>query len=231
MCCVVALAAGVLLPAQEEDSAEALKPMLESLMEEPPAAVDEWPEWYADYVELNDEEIEDETTESLVQELLNMSVEDEAPVTLLRAAERGDMEMCRALLSAGARPDEQDAEGNSALHIAAGFGELAVCELLLENGADVDSQNEDGRTPLHLCAAQGDAEAVSLLLAAGAEVNACDVQGWTPLHFAAAAGDAPVCRLLLAAGADRSLRDEDGFAPQDIARFYCGDELDEVFAE
>lgn len=68
---------------------------------------------------------------------------------LMRAvpAERGD-EMVRMLLARGARVDQTDDMGRTALHHAACAGRLEVARALLERGARVDARASGGETPL-----------------------------------------------------------------------------------
>lgn len=68
---------------------------------------------------------------------------------LMRAvpAERGD-EMVRILLARGARVDQTDDTGRTALHHAACAGRLEVARALLERGARVDARASGGDTPL-----------------------------------------------------------------------------------
>lgn len=122
------------------------------------------------------------------------------------AAERGDPDLTRLLLEAGARGTVVTRLGGyTPLHLAARAGAGPVVRLLVEGGAPADRAADNGTTPLHFAAASGSVEAVEVLLAAGAEVDATE-SAWqqTPLIFAASWGHAGVVRLLLAAGADGS---------------------------
>jgi ankyrin repeat protein len=115
----------------------------------------------------------------------------------------GYLEVVRALLDKGAKMDETDNFGHTALFYAANHGQLEVVKLLLEKGAgaDVDGKNHNG-TPLLFAAQNGDVEIVKLLLGKGAnpnaECNSKDKQGkpWTPLAIAQASGFTNVVELL-----------------------------------
>lgn len=124
------------------------------------------------------------------------------------ASERGDMELARMLLAAGAAVESTTRIGGYApLHLAARSGSKEVAELLLEAAADpLAAAQGTGATPLHLAAASGDPELVALLLERGAAPNARD-SGWgqTPLVFAAALNRADAVRALVTGGADPNI--------------------------
>lgn len=61
----------------------------------------------------------------------------------------GHMEVCSALLEAGAKVDEADNEGKGALMLAAQEGHTALVEMLLDEwGAPPDQRAHDGKTAL-----------------------------------------------------------------------------------
>ena len=120
------------------------------------------------------------------------------------AAERGDPDLARMLLHAGAAVEPVTRIGSyTPLHVAARSGSAAVATLLLDAGAGPATTAGAGTTPLHLAAAAGSAELVAALTERGADPNAREsVWAQTPLIFAAAANRADAVRALLAAGAD-----------------------------
>ena len=124
------------------------------------------------------------------------------------ASERGDSELARMLLHAGAAIDPATRIGGYApLHLAARSGSSAVAELLLDAGADLlAAAPGTAATPLHLAAASGNPDLVALLLERGADPNARE-GGWgqTPLVFAASLNRADAVRVLIDAGADPSV--------------------------
>lgn len=124
------------------------------------------------------------------------------------AADRGDLEMARMLVYAGAGLEAVTRMAEyTPLHLASRAGHGAVVRALLEAGSDPAAPTgSGGATPLHLAAAAGDAEAVAALIEHGADVDAREERaGQTPLIFAAAQNRVETIRALLAGGADPSL--------------------------
>ncbi len=145
---------------------------------------------------------------------------DEHGVTpLMKAAERGQVELMRLLLDHGADPKATLPSGSSVMGLARG---AAAIRLLRERGAEPQVDELDPSTwfnspdfalpmpaaprsaasPLHAAARQGDTAGLVALLDGGADVNATDAYGTTALHVAAEAGHEAALRLLLERGAD-----------------------------
>ena len=124
------------------------------------------------------------------------------------AADRGDLEMARMLVYAGAGLEAVTRMAEyTPLHLASRAGHGAVVRALLEAGSDPAAPTgSGGATPLHLAAAAGDAEAVVALIEHGADVDAREQRAeQTPLIFAAAQNRVEAIRALIAGGADPSL--------------------------
>jgi serine/threonine-protein phosphatase 6 regulatory ankyrin repeat subunit B len=127
---------------------------------------------------------------------------------LMTAASRGDAEMIRTLLAAGARVNAKDSEGQTALLIAANRGSTEAVKALLAAKADTDVSVYmlgGGRTPLMMALSTGNVEMARALLEAGASVYITTSYGATALRFAMW-HDTPEMRQLvqqmLAAGAE-----------------------------
>eukprot|EP01063_Lacrimia_lanifica_P024746 TRINITY_DN3259_c0_g1_i4.p1 TRINITY_DN3259_c0_g1~~TRINITY_DN3259_c0_g1_i4.p1 ORF type:complete len:457 (+),score=116.16 TRINITY_DN3259_c0_g1_i4:69-1439(+) len=162
--------------------------------------------------------------ESVVEELIQLLVESGSDVNadhdgvtpLRRAARKGNANVARALIAAGARVDAVGARSEfcaagTALCEAAHSGHAAFVRVLLECGAEVYWQHEDGRqvhSALHYATMREHIEVMHLLLDYNAPVDAGDTHtGLPPLHFAhsAACLDA-----LLARGASVDASDRYG---------------------
>ena len=72
-------------------------------------------------------------------------------------AGKGDLQVVRLLIEAGARPDARAGKGVTPLHLAASRGSLEAITLLVEAGARPEAM-EDGRTPADLARERGHPE-------------------------------------------------------------------------
>jgi len=97
---------------------------------------------------------------------------------LLFAARVGDLESAQLLVAAGAKVNDADAWGVSAVTLAAHPGHGALVDFLLDKGADPNAAKA-GFTPLHEAIMRRDEKMVGALLAHGANANA-PLQTWTP---------------------------------------------------
>jgi ankyrin repeat protein len=149
---------------------------------------------------------------------------------VLFAAQQGDLESMRILLAGGGRVADADAEGTSALVIAAHSGHGEVARMLLDAGAE-PNDGKTGYTALHAAVLRGDAQLVEALLAKGAGVDAVLTRGtpvrkysedfafssaWvgaTPYWLASRFAEPAIMRMLAAAGADTKLASADGTTP------------------
>jgi ankyrin repeat protein len=122
-------------------------------------------------------------------------------VALTPTASRGTVEMVRALLGAGAKPDVGNPRGVTALMYAAQYGRTESVRALLDAHADLNLQDSSGFTALHL-AAKKQTEIVRLLVHAGAAPDARTQAQVTALGLAADGGNLEAVRTLLGAGAD-----------------------------
>jgi len=128
---------------------------------------------------------------------------------LLDAAERGDLETVRLLISEGVSVDAAGGDGMTALHLAAERGDADLVELLVSAGASVDSKVRiGGYTPLHIASRSASSRAVEILLEAGADPAILTTNsGASALHLAASAGNPRTIELLVASGADVNARE------------------------
>jgi ankyrin repeat protein len=120
------------------------------------------------------------------------------------AARRGDVELVKMLLAAGANVRATTRLANyTPLLMASEAGSAGAIEALIAAGADPKATTASGVTPLMFASAAGQADAVKTLVAHGADVNAAEPsRGTTALMFAAANRRADAIRALIAARAD-----------------------------
>ncbi len=148
---------------------------------------------------------------------------------LCTAARRGDIDIVRLLLDAGANPNESWNPFYRCIPVYATRapkimkllldngatlppsmvprGDLGMAALLLDNGADVDARDGDGRTALLSAAWDGNVELVWFLLDKGADARAMDNRKSTALDLtmggsASARQRTEIVSLLLDGGAD-----------------------------
>ena len=127
----------------------------------------------------------------LHQQKLDFSVDD-----YYKAAREGKLEPVQTFLDAGMNVDAADADGNTALLLAAEAGHGHVVNELLWHKANPNSVRTDGDTPLIVAARRGDAEGIRALLEAGASPDAHNNNDLTALAEAAMAGNASAVEAL-----------------------------------
>ncbi len=121
--------------------------------------------------------------------------------SLLEAAVVGDLPAAEAALGRGEDIVSADAEGRTALFLAARQNHLAVVLALLERGVAVNQATTQGIPPLYMAARYGHLAVVRALLEHGAVVNQGTPDGLTPLYMAAQEGHLDVVDALLELGA------------------------------
>ncbi|ORZ23480.1 hypothetical protein BCR42DRAFT_136711 [Absidia repens] len=103
---------------------------------------------------------------------------------LHRWAIRGDVNVVKVLLQAGADPNVTDHAGYTPLHESSLRDRGDVVRLLLENGANVDAKGVDLDTALHDAVDNGHPKVVDILLQFGADPHIRNSKGMTPLEMA-----------------------------------------------
>lgn len=139
-----------------------------------------------------------------IQVDVNSRVHDVERTPPLHLAAACESEMiARNLMLAGARVNERDATGRTALHVAAERGQLAVVAALLQNGADFDAGDGSGNNALHVAVRAGHLAVVrELLTESGVNAEAVNRLGRNPLHELALGGRdaqtaAAICELFI----------------------------------
>jgi ankyrin repeat protein len=157
---------------------------------------------------------------------------------LVIAAQRGNLEMVKALLSAGAGTSKS--EKDQALQIAAesgasdasgAFRESRACKGNFRTAAGFGCPGQTWQNGAHALGPRPDegidrAEVARMLLKAGAKINVSDKAGNTPLmevHF-----DVSAARALVQAGANVNARNTEGWTPLNHA---SSPEMAESFLE
>jgi serine/threonine-protein phosphatase 6 regulatory ankyrin repeat subunit B len=116
-----------------------------------------------------------------------------------------ELHRVKVLLDYGARFEDRNRFGLTALHYAVRGGKIPLIKLLLERGADANVKDEDGLTPLlHLSKTRSKKDPVpvmELLVGRGADVDARDQKGRTLLMHFVKQGKAGAVRWLVEHGA------------------------------
>ena len=147
------------------------------------------------------------------------SRDSEGFTPLLRAAQQGYTEVCELLLNKGkADSEETEANGQTALKLAATNGHASTVAMLLLQGAKVDTRDQKGITPFLASAHYGHTAVCELLL----ETGKVDIEDKTPLgdtalNIAATNGHVNTLVLLLSKGARVDTVSKDGFTPLLVA--------------
>lgn len=124
---------------------------------------------------------------------------------LHRAAGSNQSEICKFLLSKGAKVDEKDNSGRTPLHWACISNHVKPALILIENGANVFTANKSKNIPLHLSSEGGSRDIVSILVEkAGDKKNemflAVNNENETSFSLAKKAGKKDVTKLLKSLG-------------------------------
>jgi ankyrin repeat protein len=137
-------------------------------------------------VESTPEQCKGDSTETRTIFTMQWLYEDGA-TPFLRAAQSGDVALMKLLLAHGADSKIATANGDTALHVAAGIGwvegvtfewseaeTLEAVKLCLDLGMDPNFRDKDGRTALHGAAHKGSDAVVQLLVDRGAKLDIPD---------------------------------------------------------
>ncbi len=87
-------------------------------------------------------------------------------------AREGRTDLLAEYVDGGFPANHPDADGNTALMLAAYHGHADTVAMLVERGADVDRPNTRGQSPLAGALFKGEDEVVRVLRAAGADLDA-----------------------------------------------------------
>jgi serine/threonine-protein phosphatase 6 regulatory ankyrin repeat subunit B len=154
------------------------------------------------------------------KQLVNNTVKTGGKTPLMMAAAKGNREICRLLIEAGADVNLADVWGGTPLQEACYWGHLAVAGLLLKSGAGINNAERRGLTPLMRSASRGNTAIVKLLLSKNADVHATTKSGNTALMEAVKAFEekADLVKLLLEKGVEVNHKNNAGKTALAIAR-------------
>lgn len=147
-------------------------------------------------------------------------------------SEREIVPLLEILIRWGANVHARDAQGHSALHVAAVCNQAgAAVDVLIQAGADIEQKDDDGRVAVKY----GCVKSYLALLRHGASIDAKDNDGRTPMNIACFE---VVVDELLKWGADETIADDEGNTPTSsldldsvgyiLGEEYSQDEVDRV---
>jgi ankyrin repeat protein len=129
---------------------------------------------------------------------------------LHHAADTGNIEIAKVLLSKGADIEARNGDGLTPLHMAVASGRPKMVRFLLGQGADIEATNEQGDTPLLWGALMGDwvtsHEAIKVLIQRGANLQARNWDGLNAMELAGEGWNQKVIPLLRRHGLEPDLR-------------------------
>ena len=120
----------------------------------------------------------------------------------------GDTEVVKALMDAGANPNETISHMTLAVPVLSRVvqgDDLEAARVLIEHGADPNQKGSRGLTPLMMAAAGSSPATVQFLLEKGASVETRDNIGRTALDWALTRGETETSRILRKAGAAQAV--------------------------
>lgn len=119
------------------------------------------------------------------------------PNAVITAAVKGEWEIVRKLIDAGAPVESTDETGLTALMVAARQGNLEMLRMLVDRQARVDFMDFEGRTAIHYAMAAGKRDAVEILLSRVAKFDASSAAAQDLLSTALASGDMTILQAIL----------------------------------
>lgn len=130
--------------------------------------------------------------------------------TFFAAATSGDLDELKYGLQTGTPypVDMKNAEGKTALMLAAEAGQTEAIKYLLTRKPDLTQTDADGNTALLLALTKDKSAAALLLIAAGSDVNAHNNSYTYPIHWAAHNGDLDSAKALVEKNADLNVRNK-----------------------
>lgn len=160
---------------------------------------------------------------ALVEEFIkrgaNIELEDSYGNTVLLAMinmgnkgsdETDKPKLFQILLQAGANPNHQNKEGDTALHLSVIGHSFEILEILTKQNVDPNLRNRKSVTALGQAIINENWRATKILLTIEKNINGLDKYGSTMLHSAILNEKLELIKLLLEAGADPETKDQWG---------------------
>lgn len=142
------------------------------------------------------------------------------------AASRGDKEIAKRLVHAGANVNIMDKNGETAMVLAAKKGQREIAELLRRAGTDPNRYSGEYQTPLESMLLQGNMEAARILVDIGVDMELRDpTSGATLLITSATIGEDKTAHALIEFGANVNAQDKKGDTALYWAAFRGNQEL------
>lgn len=145
----------------------------------------------------------------LLEQKIKPDVEFQGATALIMGAGTGDAELAKALIAAGASPNQAVTGGLTPLMAAAVKGQESYATALLDAGANPNATMADGWTALHFAVQERANAIVTLLLARGAQADVATKDGLTPLQIALNVQSRMAADALAAKGAKPDLQSPD----------------------
>jgi len=136
---------------------------------------------------------------------------------LWKAAEKGRLEIARALLILGADPAIGDNENTLPVHIAAKGGNTELFDLLLSKGFDINIKDDGGITPLFYAIESRDPNMVKHVIEKGGSVKSKTNREWPVMLYGVIFGPLETVQILIDNKADVNAKNENGWAPMHSA--------------
>lgn len=142
----------------------------------------------------------------------------EGKTALMLAAEAGQIEAIKYLLTRKPDLTQTDPEGNTALLLALTKDKSAAARLLIAAGSDVNAHNSGYTYPLHWAAHNGDLDTAKALVEKGAQLDVRNVKDErTATYYAVASDRGAMLEFLIGAGARTDIPGKDDVTPAKLA--------------
>jgi len=148
---------------------------------------------------------------------VNASDKDTSTTALDHAVEHHNLDMVRALVTAGANLNAGNGSGRSPLMSLNDGATVEFVRALISAGADVNARDEQQHTVLMAAAGSCKSEVLQELIRAGANIDTTDDDGYTPLMLAAINPDTRFVKFLIETGVSIDATNKEGESALSLA--------------